>query len=107
MAPSRPIIDLWPQAPPNGWTRSDKEVEEEEPHAHFKLVRNVSHPTLEIFEAPKARSHSPAVIVCPGGGYSIEAIEHEGWEIAARLNQAGFSAAVLKYRLPNRDKDKP
>jgi acetyl esterase/lipase len=37
----------------------------------------------------------------------VEAIEHEGWEVATRLNLSGIHAAVLKYRQPNHDADKP
>ena len=106
-AATRPILELWPGGPPNGWHRTDSEFTETEKGQTFKIVHNVSKPTLEIFQAAHAAAHSPTVIVCPGGGYYIEAIEHEGWEIAERLNKEGFNAAVLKYRLPNRDTDKP
>jgi acetyl esterase/lipase len=102
-----PMIKLWPTSPPHGWKRSDVESSEREAKQNFLIVKNVSEPTLEIFQAPHASAHAPTVIVCPGGGYYIEAIEHEGWEIAQRLNTAGINAAVLKYRLPNRDTDHP
>ena len=101
------IIDLWPGALPDGWKRSDEEVEEFDKANNWKLVKNVSHPTLQLFPADHPREHAPTVIVFPGGGYWIEAIEHEGVEIAKRLNESGINAAVLKYRLPNRDQDKP
>jgi acetyl esterase/lipase len=104
---SRPIVSLWPSGNPNGWTRSDTESIEKSPDADFQIVKGVSHPTLEIFLSTNAKPDAPFVIVCPGGGYYIEAIEHEGWEIATRLNTAGINAAVLKYRLPNRDQDHP
>jgi acetyl esterase/lipase len=71
------------------------------------IVKNVSSPTLEIFRSKSSKPGSPTVLILPGGGYYVEAIDHEGWEIATRLNLAGFNAAVLKYRLPNRDTDKP
>lgn len=103
----RPVLDLWPQGNPGGWSRTDTEVTERDPKADFLLVKNVSKPTLELFLTPKAPKNSPTILVCPGGGYWIEAIEHEGWEVAKMLNKAGFNAAVLKYRLPNRDVDKP
>jgi acetyl esterase/lipase len=105
--PPRPILDLWPAGPPDGWRRTDKEIIERDEKAGFSFVRNVSHPTLEIFRAAKPKPHAPTVMVCPGGGYYVEAFEHEGNEIAARLNAGGFNAAVLKYRLPNFDSDKP
>ena len=39
-----------------------------------------------------------AVIVCPGGGYVVKA-DHEGAPIAERLNELGFHAFVLDYRV--------
>ena len=105
--PSHPIFKLWPKGNPDGWHRKDQEVTEYVTESKFLLVKQVSEPTLEFFFAKGARPDAPTVIVCPGGGYYVEAIEHEGWEIAQRLNLAGIHAAVLKYRLPNRDEDKP
>ena len=107
-----PLLDVWPSNPPDGWTRHDQEKSEVDQKQNFLIVSQISHPTLELFLAPPSVNlHTmpiaPTVIVCPGGGYYIEAIEHEGWEIAKRLNGAGINAAVLKYRLPNRDSDKP
>jgi len=102
-----PVLDLWPKGNPGGWTRSDKESSENDKNGDFLIVRAVSHPTLEIFRSKSAKPGAPLVVICPGGGYYIEAIEHEGWEIATRLNLAGIHAAVLKYRLPNRDQDHP
>jgi len=104
---SRPIINLWPNGNPGGWTRSDKESSEKSPDSDLLLVKGVSTPTLEVFKSKSAKPGAPMVLVCPGGGYFIEAIEHEGWEIATRLNLAGIHAAVLKYRLPIREQDKP
>jgi len=43
-----------------------------------------------------------AVLVCPGGGFSILAWDLEGTEVAQWLNSLGFAAAVLKYRVPTR-----
>jgi acetyl esterase/lipase len=105
--PPRPVFKLWPKGNPTGWTRPDKEEFEHSPNGDFMIVKGVSEPTLEIFRSKSAKSNAPTVLICPGGGYFIEAIEHEGWEIATRLNLAGIHAAVLKYRLPNRDQDKP
>lgn len=56
-------------------------------------------PYLEPYIEPSANS---AVIVCPGGGYTVRAA-HEGEPIARWLNSIGVSAFVLQYRVaPNR-----
>lgn len=47
---------------------------------------------------PKAGATSPAMVICPGGGYGMLA-DHEGSAYAKYLNQAGISCFVLKYRL--------
>lgn len=41
-----------------------------------------------------------AVVICPGGGYGIEAMDHEGYEVAEFLQSHGIAGIVLKYRLP-------
>ncbi|MCX6918793.1 MAG: alpha/beta hydrolase [Verrucomicrobia bacterium] len=56
---------------------------------------------------PAAKPNAPFIIVCPGGGYGILAEEHEGAEVARRLNAQGVGAAVLRYRVPRRDNEKP
>jgi acetyl esterase/lipase len=56
---------------------------------------------------PAAKPNAPFIVVCPGGGYGILAEEHEGAEVARRLNAQGVGAAVLRYRVPRRDNEKP
>lgn len=64
-------------------------------------INNVTVPTLTIFLPQNADSLRTAVIICPGGGYSRLAIDHEGYEVAKRFNELGIAALVLKYRIPN------
>lgn len=64
-------------------------------------VSKVSVPTLAVFLPEKGKSNGTAVIICPGGGYGILAINHEGYSVAKRFNEIGVTAFVLKYRLPN------
>ena len=67
----------------------------------FQRITNISQPTLTVFAAPKKDAPAPAVIVCPGGGYSYVVYDKEGTEIATWLNSEGITALVLKYRTPN------
>jgi len=64
-------------------------------------IGKVTTPTLTVFRAPKEKATGTAVIICPGGGYSILAIGHEGFDVAKRFNEIGVTAFVLKYRLPS------
>jgi acetyl esterase/lipase len=56
-------------------------------------------PSITIRLADPAKANGTAVIVCPGGGYGNLAMDHEGAQIAAWLNNLGISAFILKYRL--------
>lgn len=63
------------------------------------LVYNVSHPTLTVYPADPAKATGTAVIVCPGGGFYILGVAHEGTDVAHYLNQKGVTVFILKYRL--------
>lgn len=67
----------------------------------------VTEPTLTLFRAPGTNANGTAVLICPGGAYNILAFDKEGTEVAQWLNSLGVTAAVLKYRVPRRDKDAP
>ena len=65
-------------------------------------LTNVSHPTITVYRPDKNKDTQTAVVICPGGGYSILATNLEGEEVAAWLNSAGVTGIVLKYRVPAR-----
>ena len=68
-------------------------------------ISKVSIPGYSFFSAGKEMP-KPCVIICPGGGYSILAAEHEGTDVAKYLNSIGVHALVLKYRIPS-DRNQP
>ncbi|WEK35714.1 MAG: alpha/beta hydrolase [Candidatus Pseudobacter hemicellulosilyticus] len=63
-------------------------------------ISAISQPTLEIYLPPKEKATGTAVVIIPGGGYSIVAYSHEGTDVAKKFNEMGIAAFVLKYRLP-------
>jgi acetyl esterase/lipase len=65
------------------------------------IVREISLPTLTIFLPPKSQANGSAVIICPGGGYWVNAIKHEGNDVAKEFVKKGVAAFVLKYRIPD------
>jgi acetyl esterase/lipase len=68
---------------------------------------DVTQPTLTVYRAEGVNS-SKAVILVPGGSYTLVAIYHEGHDLAKVLAKQGITAAVLKYRLPNpKSSDQP
>jgi acetyl esterase/lipase len=61
---------------------------------------NVTEPTLTVYPANR-ENFGCGVVILPGGGYTAEAIDSEGHDVAHALAAQGVTAAVLKYRLPN------
>ncbi len=66
-------------------------------------VTHVQTPGLRVFLPAKSRATGTAIVIFPGGGYSILAIDHEGWAIARWLNTIGVAAIVAKYRVSSID----
>jgi acetyl esterase/lipase len=62
-------------------------------------VEKVSQPTMTVY-APKAKNTGAAVVVFPGGGYWILAIDLEGTEVCDWLTSKGITCVLLKYRVP-------
>lgn len=97
-------IKLWDGAPPLG-------VAPEKPEAYLPLepggdpditrLGHVTEPTLTVHHPPADRRNGTCVLICPGGGYYILAMKHEGSQVAEWLNSLGVTAAVLKYRVPS------
>lgn len=68
----------------------------------LKRISAVTVPTLEVFHAEKTKATGAAVLVCPGGGYNILAIDHEGTDLCRWLSKNGVTGVLLKYRVPRR-----
>src|SRR5687768_10921892 len=62
-------------------------------------VAKVSVPSVTMYKP--ANANGMAIIICPGGGYTILAIDKEGTKVADEFNKWGVTAFVLKYRLPD------
>jgi acetyl esterase/lipase len=98
-------IPVWPGAAPGAPANPPAEIDttsaKDNLIAGHALVRlgNVSKPTLTLY-TPKGRNTGAAVVVFPGGGYNILAIDLEGTEVCDWLNKAGVTCVLLKYRVP-------
>jgi acetyl esterase/lipase len=66
---------------------------------NLRFLRNVTVPTLTAFLPERSISTGTAMIVCPGGGFHVLAIDYEGLDVARWLCERGIAAFVLKYRL--------
>ena len=101
-APRRAVatMPLWPTGKMPG--RGSAGPEKELPARGDNVIRltDINEPTITVFKIPGTNKPTPAVIICPGGAYSILAFNKEGTEIAAWLNSIGITGIVLKYRVP-------
>ena len=91
------ILPLWPDGVPN---QNPSEEVENKMYRDILRISNVQNPTLEVFLPSKKTATGQAIVICPGGGYSILAYDWEGIDIAKWYNAQGIAAVVLKYRLP-------
>lgn len=93
-------FNVWPDGAPNtnGLQPNEDEKKNDFPS---KIVT----PTLTVHVANKP--NGKAILCCPGGGYSLVAMNLEGNEMAAWLNSQGYTLAVLKYRMPNGNDEVP
>jgi acetyl esterase/lipase len=95
---SQQVIKLYEGEIPNSKPSADTEKWVED---GIMRVSEITRPTLTVFLPPKEKASGAAVIICPGGGYWINAINHEGIDVAKKFNALGVAAFVLKYRIPN------
>jgi acetyl esterase/lipase len=93
-------ILLWPE---DRFTAADRQAETVKDSGNQfpdRRIADVRVPTLTVYAPTTQAENRTAVIVCPGGGYSIEAIDKEGHEPARWFQEHGIVGIVLKYRLP-------
>jgi acetyl esterase/lipase len=88
-------LKVWPDGAPN-----HNGMNEPEEKFEGVRVRNVSEAEMYVYLPEKEKNTGAALVICPGGGYWIEAMDHEGFEIAEWLREKGVAGIVLKYRLP-------
>jgi acetyl esterase/lipase len=106
------VLDVWP-GPPPGETKAlppeaDQTKDTDKLVAGRRIIKlgNVSTPQLAVYRPAKDKDTGAAVVICPGGGFTILAYDLEGTEVAAWLNSIGVTGIVLKYRVPARDPKK-
>lgn len=106
-AVSKPI-PLWPgtapgdQADPGPERDTTKDTDNLVGGRRLIRLGNVSQPTLTVYSPKKSKANGTAMMVCPGGGYNILAMDLEGTEVCEWLNSIGVTALLLKYRVPKR-----
>ncbi len=103
-SPGHTQIPIWPGAAPDPQPVAGPEFAETVGKKDFVAgrlwvaVENVSRPTMTVY-SPKGKNTGAAVVVFPGGGYQILAIDLEGSEVCDWLTAKGITCVLLKYRV--------
>src|SRR6059036_1674005 len=100
-------VPVWPKKPPDAQAVAGPEVvtTRKDPLVAGKpwlAVERVSQPTMTVY-SPKGKNTGVAVVVFPGGGYRLLAIDLEGTEVCDWLTSRGITCVLLKYRVPGRE----
>ncbi|EIZ80538.1 hypothetical protein WSK_0817 [Novosphingobium sp. Rr 2-17] len=95
---------VWPKGVPDipGWPGKIATPVTEELRDDGKTGRNlwnVTVPSYQAFLPPPGKATGTGVVIAPGGGFRLLAIEGEGNLVAQWLAAHGVAAFVLKYRL--------
>jgi acetyl esterase/lipase len=97
---------IWPGTPPGATANLPPEVNvnaagtKQMAGRPYVRLGNVSTPTITLFK-PTGKNTGAAVVVFPGGGYQIVAMDMEGSEVCDWLNSIGVTCVLLKYRVPD------
>lgn len=100
-------IKIYDQIPPGSenWTWSESQNDNNS--VKTLVAFNVVEPSLTAYLPSSKNLNTPAVIICPGGGFHFLATDHEGSDLAKQLAQNGIAAFVLKYRTVPVNTDNP
>lgn len=90
-------LPLYPNGVPdsNGYKPEDENVKE------GTKIYKTSIPRIDVYLPNAAGAATPAILVCPGGGYQFTSTGNEGIDVANYFVPRGYAIAVLKYRMPN------
>ncbi|RYD90393.1 MAG: alpha/beta hydrolase [Sphingobacteriales bacterium] len=99
MATAQQYMPLYADSVPNSKPGPDRE--DSATSGGILRISKVRNPGLTMYLPDRDKATGEAVVIYPGGGYGILAIDHEGYNVAKRLNEVGIAAAVVKYRLPD------
>ncbi len=103
-SPGHTQIPIWPGAAPDSQhTAKPEEMKTvNDPLVAGEpwiQISDVSQPTMTVY-SPKGKNTGVVMVMFPGGGYQILAIDLEGTEVCNWLTSRGITCVLLKYRVP-------
>lgn len=101
--PAPIVLELWPRGTPGAPDELPAEVVRDREGGGDRHVSGVHRPTITAYLPAEGTSTRPAVVICPGGGYGLLALDKEGHDVARWFAERGVVGVVLKYRLPRPD----
>ena len=101
-AQSIDTIYVWPDNVPGEKEAKHEAVITPNTDGNITRLTDVTNPILTVYTPETSLNNGAGVIICPGGGYKILAIDLEGYEIAEWLSKLGYTAFVLEYRVPDK-----
>ncbi len=104
-SPGHTQVPIWPGPAPDAQPVAGPETVWSDPKELIGgkpvvAVKNVTWPTMTVY-SPSGKITGAAVVVFPGGGYQILAIDLEGTEVCDWLTSRGITCVLLKYRVPD------
>ena len=96
------IVHIWPGKVPGETKEKAEAVGTKDEEGVLTRVSEVTDPLFTVHRPLPANDKKAGVIINPGGGYHILAINKEGYEVADWLNSLGYTAFVLQYRVPQK-----
>lgn len=102
LAQTKETIFLWTNDVPGEIEEKNSARQTDNVSGNVIRLTDVTNPCLTVYRPEKQNDSGAAIIICPGGGYNILAIDKEGSEVAEWVNSLGYTAFVLQYRVPKK-----
>ncbi len=105
LAVAQTTVPLWPESAKTHAARQEidttKSSDDLIAGKRVSRITAVTNPTLTVYPPRSGKNSGTAVVVFPGGGYSILAFDLEGTEVCDWLTSEGVTCVLLKYRVPD------
>lgn len=99
---NKETVYIWPDKIPMENETIENSTQSRISSGMITRITEVKHPSFTVYK-PKITSNGVGIIICPGGGYKILAIDLEGEEVAQWLTKLGYTVFLLKYSVPKKE----